>query len=92
MNTKWREFDLDGGGLQAANLRLARMLRRRTVAYGLVLLFPLGAHRWYLGEPRSAILYPVLSAAAAVVGYAGLTVIMVAALLALAALLAWYLY
>ena len=58
MNTKWREFDLDGGGLQTANLRLARMLRRRSTAYGLLLVFPLGAHRWYLGEPRSALLYP----------------------------------
>jgi len=92
MNTKWRELDLDGGGLQAANLRLARMLRRRTVAYGLLLVFPLGAHRWYLAEPRSAILYPVLSTAAATAGYADMTVIMMAALLALAALLAWDLY
>lgn len=92
MNTKWRELDLGGGGLQAANLRLARTLRRRTTAYGLMLAFPLGAHRWYLGERRSAALFPVLTAVAAAGWLAGITAVALAALLVLAALLAWDLY
>ena len=92
MNPKWRELDLGGGGLQAANLRLARMLRRRRVAWSLMLAFPLGAHRWYLGERRSAALFPILTAAAATGWFAGITAVTVAALLALAALLAWDLY
>lgn len=92
MNTKWRELDLDGGGLQAANLRLARMLRRRRVAYSLMLAFPLGAHRWYLGERRSAALFPLLTAAAIVAWYAGIIAVVLAVLAALAGLLAWDLY
>jgi len=92
MNSKWRELDLGGGGLQAANLRLARTLRRRPVAYGLMLGFPLGLHRWYLGEHRSALLFPVLTAAAIAGGLTGMTAAAVAALLALAALLGYDLY
>ena len=92
MNPKWRELDLEGGGLQAANLRLARTLRRRTVAYGLMLAFPLGAHRWYLGEIRSAVLYPTLTALALGSWLAGITAITLTALTALAALLGWDLY
>lgn len=89
MSGKWRELDLGGGGLQAANLRLARTLRRRRVAWGLLLAFPLGLHRRYLGEPRSAIAFPALSAVAAAGGYAGMTAVALGALLALAALLAY---
>ena len=92
MNTKWREFDLDGGGLQTANLRLARMLRRRSTAYGLLLVFPLGAHRWYLGEPRSALLYPGLTATSVIAWSTGMTAVAVIALLVLAVLLIYDLH
>ena len=43
-------MDLAGGGLQSANLRLARLLKRRRIAYALLILFPLGAHRLYLED------------------------------------------
>lgn len=64
MNPKWRKLDLEGGGLQAMNLRLARTLRRRGTAWALLLLFPLGAHRWYLHETAWAIAYLLLTLAA----------------------------
>lgn len=70
MNSKWRQLDLGGGGLQAANLRLARTLRRRATAWLLLLLFPAGAHCWYLHERRIAPAYPALSLIAAA-GWAG---------------------
>lgn len=87
MTAKWRELDLEGGGLQAANLRLARALRRRNIAWSLLLVFPLGVHRWYLGEQRSAILFPLLAAAAAGCALMGWTMAALTTLLALGALL-----
>lgn len=92
MNSKWRELDLGGGGLQAANLRLARTLRRRPIAWGLLAAFPLGLHRWYLGERRSAPLFPVLTAVAVASAVTGMIAVALAALLTLAALLAYDLY
>lgn len=71
MNPKWQKLDLEGGGLQAMNLRLARTLRRRGTAWALLLLFPLGAHRWYLHETGWAITYLLLTLAAAAGGLAG---------------------
>lgn len=65
MNPKWRKLDLEGGGLQAMNLRLARRLRRRGTAWALLALFPLGAHRWYLRETGWAMAYLLLTLAAA---------------------------
>jgi hypothetical protein len=53
----WRGLDLGGGGLQAANIRLARTLKRRSRAYGLLAAFPLGLHRSYLDDSRGAWLY-----------------------------------
>ncbi len=53
----WKKHDLGGGGLQQANLRLARALRRRGVAYLLLLLFPAGAHRFYLRQPLGGALF-----------------------------------
>ena len=32
MSDNWQQFDLLGGGLQSANLRLARLLKRREAA------------------------------------------------------------
>jgi hypothetical protein len=64
MDPSWKEMDLAGGGLQSANIRLARLLKRRRIAYALLLLFPVGAHRLYLEDRRGALLYCVGSAAA----------------------------
>lgn len=61
MSRSWKRSDLGGEGVQAVNLRLARILRRRPVAYLLWLAFPLGAHRWYLREPYGALAYCLLS-------------------------------
>jgi hypothetical protein len=87
MTAQWRKLDLEGGGLQAANLRLARSLRRRTVAWGLLAVFPLGLHRWYLGRQRSAVLFPLLSSAACAGVWLASWPVAIAALLTLAALL-----
>lgn len=57
MSDTWQRGDLGGGGLQSANLRLARLLRRRHIAYALLLLFPLGLHRNYLHDARGAWCY-----------------------------------
>ena len=57
-------MNLAGGGLQSANIRLAQLLKRRPIAYALLLLFPIGAHRAYLEDRRGALLYCVGSAAA----------------------------
>lgn len=86
MTPKWRKLDLEGGGLQAANLRLARTLRRRTLAWALLAAFPLGLHRWYLGQRRSAALFPLLTATAVAAAWWAQAPVAIAALLALAAL------
>jgi hypothetical protein len=57
MAPSWKQRDLGGGGLQSANVRLARLLKRRRAAYALLLIFPLGAHRFYLEDRRGAVLY-----------------------------------
>ncbi|MGM0552820.1 MAG: TM2 domain-containing protein [Pseudomonadota bacterium] len=64
MRKAWKELDLEGGGLQSLNARLAREMRRRPVAYGAWILFPLGLHRFYLREPFGGGLYVLLTAAA----------------------------
>jgi hypothetical protein len=61
MGSSWKRSDLGGEGLQAVNLRLARVLRKRRVAYALWLAFPLGAHRWYLRERYGALAYIALT-------------------------------
>lgn len=66
MDSRWQQLDLGGEGLQAANLRLARALRRRSTAWLLLLLlFPAGAHGWYLRERLTAVAFPALSLIAA---------------------------
>ena len=54
MPDTWKHLNLQGQGLQSLNLRLVRQLRRPRVAYALMLLFPLGLHRAYLGDARGA--------------------------------------
>lgn len=57
MGKAWTKLDLEGGGLQSANLRLAALLRKRGTAYALLALFPSGLHRDYLRDRRGAWLY-----------------------------------
>ena len=54
MSEAWKNIDLEGSGLQTANMRLARVLKKRPLAYGLLLLFPLGLHRDYLNSRGAA--------------------------------------
>lgn len=63
MGETWKQLDLDGGGLQAANVTLARLLKRRATAYRLLAAFPLGLHRAYLDEPWGAWGYRLLTLA-----------------------------
>ncbi|GIX26226.1 MAG: hypothetical protein KatS3mg123_0107 [Burkholderiales bacterium] len=72
MSEGWKRLDLEGGGLQAANLKLSRLLKRRQRAYALLLLAPLGLHRTYLEEPRGAWVFRGLGLAAAVGFAAGI--------------------
>lgn len=60
MRDAWKQLDLEGEGLQSLNLRYSRNMRRPQRAYALMLLFPLGLHRWYLKTPLGALVYPVL--------------------------------
>ncbi|HXV10176.1 MAG TPA: hypothetical protein VD839_05185 [Burkholderiales bacterium] len=71
MDPSWKHRNLGGGGLQSANIRLARLLKRRHIAYALLMLFPVGAHRLYLEDRRGALLYCLGSAAVAVSLVAG---------------------
>jgi len=87
MGKAWRRLDLAGGGLQAANIRLASRLKQRRVAYALLALFPLGLHRRYLEERRGPWMYAAASSLAivlAVLGHA-LPALATAALVVLAA-------
>lgn len=54
MSEAWKNIDLEGSGLQAANMRLAQLLKKRALAYGLLGLFPLGLHRDYLASHGAA--------------------------------------
>jgi hypothetical protein len=60
----WKKVDLGGGGLQSANITLARLLKRRRTAYALLALFPLGLHRDYLEDSSMGWVYRGLSGAA----------------------------
>lgn len=57
MSEAWKKIDLEGSGLQAANVKLAKLLKRRGTAYALLALFPLGLHRDYLRSPAGAWAY-----------------------------------
>ncbi|WP_018873365.1 hypothetical protein [Thioalkalivibrio sp. ALJ16] len=62
MSKAWKELDLEGGGLQAVNARLAREMRTRPAAYAAWVLFPLGLHRFYLRDPLGGAGFPLLTA------------------------------
>ena len=90
MSETWKRIDLEGGGLQAVNRRLAAALRRRRTAYLLWLAFPFGAHRFYLRSPLGGVAWCVASAASLALlrgaGGAGLAAVAVLLVLALAEL------
>lgn len=71
MSEAWKKIDLEGSGLQAANMKLAKLLKHRGLAYSLLALFPLGLHRDYLASPAGAWIFrggSVLSVAVLWVG------------------------
>jgi TM2 domain-containing membrane protein YozV len=94
MSEAWKRIDLDGGGLQAANRRLASQLRSRRVAYLLWLGFALGAHRFYLRNPAGGIACCLASLATLVLvlnaGWAGVGVGAAVALFAWALADLWW--
>ncbi|HDP89233.1 MAG TPA: TM2 domain-containing protein [Thioalkalivibrio sp.] len=63
MSQAWKKLDLGGAGLQTVNARITSQMRRHRVAYPLAALFPLGAHRFYLGTPLAGGAYLALTAA-----------------------------
>lgn len=68
----WKKWDLGGGGLQSANIALARQRKRRVTAYALWPLFVTGAHAFYLDARLHAAAYLVatgFAVAAAVLGH-----------------------
>ncbi len=69
MKKAWKTIDLEGGGLQHVNQRLSRSMKRHAPAYAWWLLFPLGAHRYYLNAYASGLIYPGLSALALLGGF-----------------------
>jgi TM2 domain-containing membrane protein YozV len=88
MTNAWKQWDFAGAGLQTVNLELTKRLRKRSLAYGLWILFPLGLHAFYLRERGRGLLYlagsGVLIAAAALAPWpytAGLGAIAVVAAL-----------
>jgi hypothetical protein len=93
MKQAWKQLDLGGEGLQTLNAQYTRQMRRRPLAYSAMLLFPLGAHRWYLHEPIGALAYLALTLAATAgaltLGLFGFAVPAIAALLFAAFDLLW---
>ncbi|WP_038051609.1 hypothetical protein [Thioalkalivibrio sp. ALJ1] len=69
MSKAWKELDLEGGGLQSVNARLAREMRTRPTAYAAWALFPLGLHRFYLRDPLGAAGFLLLSVATLVLAF-----------------------
>ncbi|HSP00358.1 MAG TPA: TM2 domain-containing protein [Thioalkalivibrio sp.] len=69
MSEGWKQLDLEGGGLQRLNMTLAREMKRRPMAYGLLAVFPLGLHRFYLAERIGGLVYLGLSVLALVLAF-----------------------
>lgn len=69
MAKAWKVLDLEGGGLQTANLILARRMKKASWAYFLWLFFPLGLHCLYLASPRRAAIYWTLSLLPVIAAY-----------------------
>jgi hypothetical protein len=69
LSEAWKRLDLDGAGLQRANLALARRLKRRGHAWALLAGAPLGLHRVYLDDRTGAWLWRAATAAAAAAAF-----------------------
>lgn len=61
MSDAWKNLNLEGDGLQTANLKLVQQMKKRRQAYILLAFFPLGLHRDYLEDVRGAWLYRIAS-------------------------------
>ena len=57
MSNAWKNINLQGEGLQSANLKLVEQMKQRKLAYQLLAVFPLGLHRDYLDEVPGAWVY-----------------------------------
>lgn len=57
MSEAWKKLDLEGDGLQSANVALSKVLKKRSTAFALLAAFPLGLHRDYLASPAGAWAY-----------------------------------
>lgn len=66
MTQKWHDLDLQGGGLQALNRRLANDLLKRRTAWLLAIPLPLGLYHWYLGRRAQAVAHLAICCAAAI--------------------------
>lgn len=64
MAKQWQGMDLKGGGLQSVQLQYKARQRSLPRAYLAWLLFVVGAHRFYLHEPRGGGAYLLASLAA----------------------------
>lgn len=71
MSDAWKNLDLEGEGLQAANLKLVQRMKKRKQAYTLLAIFPLGWHRDYLEDLRGGWLYRIASVATLAALYMG---------------------
>jgi hypothetical protein len=85
MSEAWKHLDLEGEGLQNANMRLVSMMKRRSTAYRWLALFPLGIHRSYLEDRRMAWVYRAATLLALVLFIARIPLGGAAVLLGLAA-------
>ena len=71
MSDAWKNLDLEGEGLQAANLKLVQQMKKRKQAYILLAFFPLGWHRDYLEDLRGGWLYRIASVITVAVLWSG---------------------
>ncbi|MDH5258480.1 MAG: TM2 domain-containing protein [Gammaproteobacteria bacterium] len=67
MSEYWKTQDLEGNGLQTINQQYARLRRDIKTAYFLCVLFPFGAHQFYLKRARRGIIFLSLSIATAII-------------------------
>ncbi len=63
MSEAWKNLDLEGEGLQSANLKLVQKMKKRKQAYILLAFFPSGLHRDYLENPLGGWLYRIATVA-----------------------------
>ncbi|MHB8249267.1 MAG: TM2 domain-containing protein [Acidithiobacillus sp.] len=71
MPKAWEKLDLQGAGVQSLQIRLRKLQKKPLWAYLLWLLFPFGAHRFYLGRPW-AWAYPVGTALTVALALSGI--------------------